>query len=162
MEGGECGKKPFRKAIVGGAFDRLHRGHRVLLDTAARLASSLLIGLADGPLLAGKAFREKILPYEERRRLLASYLDGKKISYSIVKIVEPIGPAGTDGEADVIVVSPETYERALMINEERRRNGLQELFIVVVPTVLADDGGPLKSHRIRAGEIDPEGRLVNR
>ncbi|MDK2372599.1 MAG: pantetheine-phosphate adenylyltransferase [Candidatus Korarchaeota archaeon] len=160
MEGRSCCEKPFRKAIVGGAFDRLHKGHRALLDTAVKLADSLMVGLADGPLLAGKAFRERILPFDERRALLSSYLTGKNISFQIVKIVEPIGPAGTDEEADLIVVSPETYERALMINEERRRNGLRELFIVVVPTVLAEDGAPLKSHRIRAGEIDLEGRLI--
>ncbi len=160
MESRGCCEKPFRKAIVGGAFDRLHKGHRALLDTAAKLADSLLVGLADGPLLAGKAFRERIMPYDERRELLVSYLKGKNIPFEIVKIVEPIGPAGTDEEADLIVVSPETYERALMINEERRRNGLRELFIVVVPTILAEDGAPLKSHRIRAGEIDSEGRLI--
>ncbi len=160
MEGRGCREKPFRKAIVGGAFDRLHKGHRALLDTAVKLADSLLVGLADGPLLAGKAFRDKILPFEERKALLIGYLSGKNIPFQVVKIIEPIGPAGTDEEADLIVVSPETYERALMINEERRRNGLRELFIVVVPTVLAEDGAPLKSHRIRAGEIDPEGRLI--
>jgi len=40
------------------------------------------------------------------------------------------------------------------------RNGLKELFIVVIPTVMAEDGRPLKSHRIRSGEIDSEGRIV--
>ena len=156
----KCCKKPFRKAIVGGAFDRFHKGHRALIDAAVRLADSLLIGLADGPLLAAKSFKERIMPYKERERLIRSYLQERNVPFRIVKIVEPIGPAGTDETADVIIVSPETYERALMINEERVRNGLKELFIVVVPTVLAEDGKPLKSHRIRAGEIDPEGRPI--
>lgn len=162
MEDGECRKKPFRKAVVGGAFDRLHRGHMILLDTAIRLADSLLIGLADGPLLTGKAFKESIMPFGARRKLLANYLEDKNVQYRIVKIIEPIGPAGMDEEADLIVVSAETYERALLVNEERRRNGLKELFIVVVPTVLAKDGKPLRSHRIRAGEIDEEGRVIGR
>lgn len=160
MADGRCCKKPFKKAIVGGAFDRFHKGHKTLVDVAASLAESLLIGLADGPLLTGKSLKEKIQPYEERERLLREYLEGKGIHFDIVKIVEPIGPAGTDDIADVIVVSPETYERALLVNEERVRNGLKELFIVVIPTVMAEDGRPLKSHRIRSGEIDSEGRIV--
>ncbi len=160
MANRNCCKKPFKKAIVGGAFDRFHKGHRILIDTAIRLADSILIGLADGPLLTAKPFKEKIMPYEERKALIYNYLKEKNIPFNIVKIIEPIGPAGTDEEADVIVVSPETYERALMINEERASNGLKELFIVVIPTIMAEDGKPLKSHRIRAGEIDSEGRLM--
>ncbi len=157
-----CCKKPFKKAIVGGAFDRFHKGHRVLIDTAIRLADNVLIGLADGPLLAAKAYKEKIMSYKERKELISEYLERKKIHFKIIRIIEPIGPAGTDEEADVIIVSPETYERALMINEERTLNGLKELFIVAVPTIVAEDGKPLKSHRIRAGEIDSEGCIARK
>ncbi len=162
MANRDCCKKPFKKAIVGGAFDRFHKGHRVLIDTAIRLADEILIGLADGSLLTAKPYKERIMPYEKRKELISGYLKKKNIHFKIVKIVEPIGPAGTDKEADVIIVSPETYERALMINEERASNGIKELFIVVVPTIMADDGKPLKSHRIRAGEIDSEGRIIGK
>ncbi len=157
-----CCKKPFKKAIVGGAFDRFHKGHRVLIDTAVRLADRILVGLADGPLLAAKPYKERIMPYEERKKLISEYLKKKNIQFRIVKIIEPIGPAGTDEEADIIVVSPETYERALMINEERALNGIRELFVLVVPIIMAEDGKPLKSHRIRAGEIDSEGHIVGK
>ncbi|MCS7102864.1 MAG: phosphopantetheine adenylyltransferase, partial [Candidatus Korarchaeum sp.] len=62
-------------------------------------------------------------------------------------------------EADVIVVSTESYERALIVNERRKRKGLKELKIVVLPLVLAEDGKPISSSRIRRGEVDLEGRF---
>lgn len=154
---GFCGK-PFRKAIVGGTFDRLHRGHRELLLLACKIAQSVIIGLADGPLLLGKALAEKILPFEEREKALKDLLDPQGVPYEIIKIFDPVGPADSIEEADAIVVSTESYEGALAINESRRRKGLGELKIVVLPLVLAEDGKPISSSRIRKGEVDPEGR----
>ncbi|MDW8035545.1 MAG: hypothetical protein RMI85_03725 [Candidatus Korarchaeum sp.] len=69
------------------------------------------------------------------------------------------GPADSIEEADVIVVSTESYERALIVNERRKRKGLKELKIVVLPLVLAEDGKPISSSRIRRGEVDLEGRF---
>ncbi len=160
MGGVKTYKKPFKRAIVGGAFDRLHKGHRRLLEVASYLADDILIGLADGPLLTGKPLNELIMPYNERKKRLESFLNERGVNFHIVRIVDPIGPASEDEEADIIVVTPETYERALLINEEREKRGLKELIIVVVPLVKAEDGKPLKSSRIRYGEIDEEGRLL--
>ncbi len=160
MGGSRPYKKPFKRAIVGGAFDRLHKGHRRLLEVASYLAEDILVGLADGPLLTGKPLNELILPYEERKRRLEEFLRKKMVNFHVVRIVDPIGPASEDEEAEIIVVTPETYERALLINEEREKRGLKELIIVVVPLVKAEDGKPLKSSRIRYGEIDEEGRLL--
>ena len=154
---GVCGK-PFRKAIVGGTFDRLHKGHRELLSLACDIAQSLIIGIADGPLISSKPLAEEILPFERRERALRDFLDSRGVPYEIVKIFDPIGPADRIEEADVIVVSTESYDGALAINERRRRRGLRELKIVVLPLVYAEDGKPISSSRIRGGEIDPEGR----
>ncbi|RDD54211.1 MAG: pantetheine-phosphate adenylyltransferase [Candidatus Korarchaeota archaeon NZ13-K] len=154
-----CGK-PFRKAIVGGTFDRLHKGHRELLSLACSIARSLIIGLADGPLIERKPLADKVLPFEERERALREFLEREGVPYEIVKIFDPVGPAESAEEADVIVVSTESYEGALLVNERRRMRGLRELKIVVLPLLLAEDGKPISSSRIRRGEIDPEGRLL--
>ncbi|MCS7103892.1 MAG: adenylyltransferase/cytidyltransferase family protein, partial [Candidatus Korarchaeum sp.] len=87
-----CGK-PFKKAIVGGTFDRLHKGHRELLSLACKIAQSLIIGLADDPLLGSKPLAERILPFEEREKALKDFLDLQGVPYEIIKIFDSIGPA---------------------------------------------------------------------
>jgi pantetheine-phosphate adenylyltransferase len=155
-----CCRKPFRKAIVGGSFDRLHRGHKELLDLACKVAESLVVGLADGPLIESKPLADKILPFEEREASLREFLSSKGVPYEIVKIFDPVGPAADIEEADAIVVSTESYKGALAVNERRRQKGLSELKIIVIPLILAEDGKPISSSRIRRGEIDTEGRLL--
>jgi len=81
-------------------------------------------------------------------------------SYEIVKIFDPIGPAADIEDADVIIVSTESYRGALAVNERRREKGLNELKIIVTPLILAEDGKPISSSRIRSGEIDTEGKLL--
>ncbi len=159
METKGCCRKPFGKAIVGGSFDRLHRGHKELLDLACRVAESLIVGLADGPLIESKPLADKILPFEEREISLREFLDSRGVPYEIVKIFDPIGPAADIEDADVIIVSTESYEGALAVNERRRERGLSELKIIVTPLILAEDGKPISSSRIRSGEIDAEGKL---
>lgn len=158
MRGAEDSKKPYRRVIVGGTFDRLHKGHKLLLTVAADLADELLVGLADGPLLDGKRFRKLIEPYEVRKHRVEEFLRSLGVRFEIVRITDPIGPAATC-DADAMVVSEETADRAEETNRIRRSLGKKELDIVVVPLILAQDGQPIKSSRIRAGEIDLRGRL---
>ncbi|HIP62584.1 MAG TPA: phosphopantetheine adenylyltransferase, partial [Archaeoglobus profundus] len=61
---------------------------------------------------------------------------------------------------DYIVVSPETYPVALMINKKREELGKRPIKIVKVDFVLAEDGKPISSTRIKNGEIDRYGRLI--
>ncbi len=156
MRGAEGDRKPYRRVVVGGTFDRLHKGHRLLLTVAADLADELLVGLANGPLLSGKRFRELIEPYEIRKRKVEEFLMNLGVKFEIVRITDPIGPAATC-DADAIVVSEETADRAEETNRIRRSMGKKELDVIVVPLVLAQDGQPIRSWRIRAGEISPKG-----
>ena len=64
------------------------------------------------------------------------------------------------GHIEGIVVSVETAWRAEEINELRRVRGLKPLRVFVVDMVLAEDGRPLSSSRVRAGEVDRFGRMV--
>ncbi|MEM2542511.1 MAG: hypothetical protein QXR35_03495, partial [Candidatus Korarchaeum sp.] len=77
------------------------------MSLACGIAHSLIIGLADGPLLESKLLAERILPFEERERALRDFLDPRGVPYEIIKIFDPIGPADCIEEADVIVVSTE-------------------------------------------------------
>lgn len=55
----------FSDVALGGTFDNLHNGHRLLLTEGALLASRrILVGVSTGPLLDNKALPELIKPAE--------------------------------------------------------------------------------------------------
>jgi pantetheine-phosphate adenylyltransferase len=95
--------------------------------------------------------------FSKRKRALQNFL---KLNYEIVKLNDAYGPAISDSKIDAIVVSEETKARAAEINEIRKKRGLPALEIIVIPFVLAEDGKPISTTRIRAGEIDEEGRVL--
>ncbi len=161
MGSGEPCGRPFRRVIVAGTFDRLHAGHKALLGLAARVGREVVVGLADGPLLRSKKLREMIEPFETRKAALERFLSSIGVEHEIVRITDPIGPAGDDPLLEALVVSEETYPGAIAVNEVRRERGLAPLVVVVAPLVPAKDGGRLSSTRIRSGEIDRDGRPLN-
>jgi pantetheine-phosphate adenylyltransferase len=65
-----------------------------------------------------------------------------------------------DEDIDYIVISPETYDVALKINELRKERGKKPIKIVKVAHAIAADGNVISSTRIKAGEIDEHGALL--
>lgn len=159
-------EKPFSVVAVGGTFDKLHKGHKELLRTAFKIGRKVIIGLTSDEMVARSKSDAKIDPLSKRREGLESWIKGERMDelaeYDIVVINDVYGAAIHDEELEVLVVSEETYERATTINRIRVSKGLKPLVIVVVPLVLAYDGKPISSTRIRRGEIDVEGRPLAR
>lgn len=163
--------KTFRKrkragvAVLGGTFDHFHAGHRALLSAAFRRADQVRIGLTTDRFARSevKPLARRLQTYRTRRRLLRAYL-GERYpgrSWSVVPLTNRWGGSVGPG-VDLLVLSEETRRAARSINAERRRRGLPPLRWHVVPWVLADDGEPISSRRIRAGKIDEEGHLLLR
>lgn len=148
--------KPFKKVAVGGSFDVLHKGHRTLLKTALDAGEYVLIGLTSSEMI-----EKDVSSFEKRKKSLCSFLEGKG-RYGIVELSNPLGDAASDGAIDAIVVSEETEHMALKINNVRKKNGLSALKILSIPLVLAADGRPISSRRIKRGEIDEEGRVLSK
>lgn len=100
-------------------------------------------------------------PFAVRKLKLEEFLQrsGWRGRYELVELKDPFGPAVADRELEAIVVSPETESRAVQLNLLRKKRGLEPLVIVRIPWVLSEDGKPISSTRIRAGEIDESGRL---
>ena len=67
------------------------------------------------------------------------------------------GPAPIHEVATAILCTPETRAGCARINSMRAANDLPDLAVIEVEHVLAADGEPISSSRIRAGEIDREG-----
>jgi cytidyltransferase-like protein len=152
------------RVVVGGTFDFLHKGHRVLLDKAIETGDIIEVGITSDE-MAEKHRGYPVRSFEERKRLVEEYLSSRGAEYHIVMIHDPCGKNkefGSAAEEDyhIIVVSPETRGMADKINSARRRNGLEPMEIVTIPCILADDRKPISSKRIRRGEIDEEGKVV--
>lgn len=146
-----------KKVALGGTFEPLHEGHKKLIDVAVKLGD-VTIGVTSDE-LARKRLRS-VLPYEIRAENLRQYILRKYgFEPEIVRIYDPYGET-LEIDFDYIVVSPETYSVAEMINEKRKELGKREIKIVKVDWVRAEDGEPISATRIKRGEIDRYGRLI--
>ncbi|MCD6330700.1 MAG: pantetheine-phosphate adenylyltransferase [Thermoplasmata archaeon] len=146
------------KVCLGGTFDILHEGHKLLLKKACRTGKEVFIGLATDELVA--KLGKKAKSYEERKKELEEFIEkqGWKDKVRILPLKDVYGTA-IEEDFDAIIVSPETEKRAKEINEIRRKKGLKELKIIKVPFVIADDGIAIATRRIKNGEIDGKHRL---
>ena len=151
------------KVCIGGTFNHLHKGHKLLINKAFETAGKtgqVFIGLATGELTDKK---RDVISFEERKKIIEKYISKEKItaSYLIKPICNKYGPS-LDEDFDAIIISPETRPTAEEINNIRKQKGKKPLQIIQIPFVLADDNIPISSSRIRNKEIDEEGKTQKR
>jgi len=151
------------KICVGGTFNRLHKGHRLILSKAfeyAGLNGKVYIGLATGDLVKDKINVKNI---DTRKRKLEEYLiKNDFINKSVIVPITDKYGLTLEEDFDAIVISPETEKIAEEINQKRKLKGKKPLKIIKIPYVLADNGNPISSTRINKKEIDENGNLLNR
>ena len=149
-------KKKYSKVAVGGTFDKFHEGHRLLIEKAFQIGDNVLIGVTSNEFGGMKG---EIEPCDVRMSNLNSLLKDRS-NYHLARLEEHFGPTVDDPSIDAIVVSPETEPTALKINQIRQEKGMKSLEIITIGMVLAQDGKPISSSRIRLGEIDPHGKII--
>jgi len=153
--------KRFRVVATGGTFDEIHAGHIALLSKAFEVGDKVIIGVTSDEFVRGKKrinhdFSRRVANLKETIRKEF----GNNVSYEIAKLDSEFGPAVTTSDVGALVASAETQEKGTRLNEIRRKNGLASAEIIAVPLIKAEDGKPISSTRIRAGEIDGNGKLL--
>ena len=150
----------FDLVAMGGTFDVIHSGHMALLNKAFSISSKVIIGLSSDQ-LATKKGKNLVNDYSKRLSLLKSVIEKSfpNSAYEISKLENDFGPAVIEGSVKALVVSEETSNKGLLLNELRAERNLHPVKIVVVPMVLAEDGKSISTTRIKNSEIDGSGNL---
>ncbi|MGZ7109366.1 MAG: phosphopantetheine adenylyltransferase [Methanobacterium sp.] len=147
----------FKNVAVGGTFDHFHKGHEKLINKAFEIGHNVLIGVTSDKFGGEKG---NIEPCSRRISELEEFLQKFDSPYIVKRLEEPFGPTIYNPQIDAIVVSLETKPTADEINEIRQKKGMEPLKIFIIDCVLADDGKPISSSRIRNHEIDINGKVI--
>ena len=144
---------------MGGTFDVFHKGHEVLIQTALEVSDQVLIGLTTDERADKGRTGSLITPYGKRKDRLEDWLKSQRVEHrvEIVPLNDDWGPAALGKEFEGIIVSQETEDMALALNQVREEKGIDKLKVIVVPMVQAYDGHRISSSRIRNREINSQG-----
>lgn len=148
----------FKTAVLGGTFDRLHKGHKKFLTFASQKTEMLVIGLTSDAYVKKYKRDSEILSFSARQKELRDYLDTLPVKAFIVSIDANEIPAEYAKKIDAIISTDETLKGAEDVNKKRIIQGLPPLPIVTFHLITASDKKVIASTRIRHGEIDRSGK----
>jgi len=152
----------FSLIATGGTFDIIHRGHLTLLSAAFAISDKVIIGLTSDE-LAEKKGKLSINKYEKRLENLTAIISKEfpNSSFQISKLDNDFGPAVLEKEVEALVVSDETSNQGVVLNQLREEKKMPPVKIITVPMFLAKDGTRISTTRIKNSEIDTEGNLLS-
>lgn len=145
--------------ILGGTFDKFHKGHKLLLSFAAFLGKKIIVGITSDELAAKK--HHDVEPFQLRLEKVSRFLREKNVDFKVFELNDFAGPS-ISLERGALISTSDTLSNSILINKIRIEKGLVPLEILLAPLLEAEDLKPISSSRIRAGEIDVEGRLKRR
>ncbi|KAJ3173404.1 hypothetical protein HK101_011034, partial [Irineochytrium annulatum] len=145
---GEGIKDSYDTVALGGTFDHLHSGHKILLAATAWLSSRRVIcGVvdfsADVKRLERKKAHEAMQPLDERLSVARRFLENTRrgLEYDVVPILDDYGPTKDDPTIGALVGSLETEKgivycnRKLKANDLRKRNNLPLMDIFIIDVI---------------------------
>ena len=143
---------------LGGTFDRLHPGHKMLLTQAAlATAKKLRVGITGPKLLVNKKNAEMLQSFEDRCQAATDFLRTLRpdLDLEVVELEEKSGGTNAIAEVDAMVVSPETAPVLDVINKERQEKGFKDMAPVVIEFLGGDSNETrISSSKLRQIEIN--------
>eukprot|EP00434_Breviolum_minutum_P031338 symbB.v1.2.027711.t1/scaffold2861.1/size68641/1 len=136
---------------VGGTFDHLHQGHKVLLSCAAAIATrGLVVGISGDPLLREKAAASHLQSWGDRARTVAAFLSLQRpdLTVRLEELSDAFGPS-LRPELGALVVSAETEVGGHAVNQKRQELQRSTLHLLVVPLVIDRAGEKMSSSTLR-------------
>ncbi|PWN40608.1 WD40 repeat-like protein [Ceraceosorus guamensis] len=123
----------YRNVAMGGTFDHLHVGHKILLSIAALLSRDrLIVGITGDSMLSKKANAELLEDIVERVERVNEFL--KRFRYGqpplerfVRELKDVAGPAGTERDLQAVLTTDETISGGDFIDKIRRERGLCEV-----------------------------------
>ncbi len=148
---------PYRKIILGGTFDGLHEGHRLLLESAFAVSETVLIGVTSDVYIdkSSKTLKELILDCKTRMENLATYLESFNLlnRAMLIPIDNPYPNSIYDPQLEAIIVTSDSREGGETVNLKRLEAGLGELIIIEIGLVHDQSGEVVSSTRFRQKKV---------
>ncbi|TFK30159.1 Nucleotidylyl transferase [Coprinopsis marcescibilis] len=139
--GGASTRPPFYPVVaLGGTFDHIHAGHKILLSMGAWIAGwKLIVGVTSDSLLQKKPHANLIQPISNRIQHVRDFLEMFKpsLEYFITEITDVYGPTGWDADIQALVVSKETLKGAGAVAQCRKSKDLPPLETFVIDVISA-------------------------
>uniref|UniRef100_A0A0P4VZC0 Bifunctional coenzyme A synthase n=2 Tax=Rhodnius TaxID=13248 RepID=A0A0P4VZC0_9HEMI len=135
----ESSGEVYDNVVLGGTFDRLHPGHKILLSEAVlRCSKKLTVGVTNTEMLKTKKLWELIESCATRMNNVRDFLEDVEptLEYNIVAIGDMFGPTKDDPTFQLLVVSSETVRGGDKVNEVRKDKGLKPLIVHSVDLLL--------------------------
>ncbi|GAA6014277.1 hypothetical protein JCM11491_005025 [Sporobolomyces phaffii] len=132
----------YEVVALGGTFDHLHAGHKILLTMACSIATrKIIVGVSDDQLLGKKQFRQHLESISARIERVRAFIEliRPTIEHQVVPLEDVYGPTATDPDIQALVVSEETRAGGDAINKLRSERSLSTLDTFVI-NLVSDDG----------------------
>lgn len=150
----------YKLVICGGTFDRLHKGHKAFLHFAFTKGEQVIIGITSDAYVAAHKKDSGILPFSKRKSEVESFLHHQNILQraKIVAIESKFDQTQIPESTSVaLLVSEETRHVGEEINEERVKQGLMPLHLLIFPMMYGEKNKRISSSGIREGTFDRNG-----